>query len=154
MLTATSMRRACSGYNPAMDGLGEESGLNGSVDRSQGEGRRVLRVSGVAAGTARVPTSKSIAQRALVAAALCHGRTRFGALPDGEDVAAAAGWAEQLGLVVARHGPASLTVQGCPRGPRAVSAASPPILGTWGSLGRWLGCCWGSLASPHGWGGR
>ena len=69
-----------------MDGLGEESGLNGSADRSQGEGHRVLRVSGVAAGTARVPTSKSIAQRALVCAMLAEGETRFAGLPDGEDV--------------------------------------------------------------------
>ncbi len=124
-----------------MDGLGEESGLNGSADRSQGEERRVLRVSGVAAGTARVPTSKSIAQRALVAAALCHGRTRFGALPDGEDVAAAAGWAEQLGLVVARHGPASLTIQGCPPGPsRGLGglSADPWHVGESGTLARLL----------------
>ena len=135
------MRRPSAGYNPAMDGPVEESGLNGSGGRAPWEDGTVLRVSGVASGTARVPTSKSIAQRALVAAALCHGRTRFGALPDGEDVAFAARWADQLGLVVARHGRASLSVQGCPPGPsRGLGGLSsePWRVGESGTLARLL----------------
>ena len=47
-------------------------------------------------GTARVPGSKSIAQRVLLAAALARGTTRFQELPPGEDVVAAAGMASRL----------------------------------------------------------
>jgi len=60
-------------------------------------------------GTARVPGSKSIAQRALLAAALARGTTRFGPLPAGDDVRAAAALAGHLARGDLRRGaPAAL----------------------------------------------
>ncbi len=51
-------------------------------------------------GEARVPGSKSLAQRALLAAALARGRSRLVGLPGSEDVRAALGAARALGAGV------------------------------------------------------
>lgn len=61
------------GYNPRMvRGLRPAEGTEGRIE-----------------GRLRVPGSKSIAQRAIVCAALAEGRTEIAGLPDGDDVRAA-----------------------------------------------------------------
>jgi 3-phosphoshikimate 1-carboxyvinyltransferase len=76
------------------------------------------------AGTFRPPGSKSIAQRALVAAALCGGRTVIGGLPRGDDVRAARKVVEALGATYVHRGLGECEVVGVPparalRGPGA-----------------------------------
>jgi 3-phosphoshikimate 1-carboxyvinyltransferase len=63
-------------------------------------------------GTIRVPSSKSIAQRALVLAALCEGNTRFAALPNGRDVQHLLGALDALGVEVQPTGQGTLTLRG------------------------------------------
>lgn len=111
---------------------------NGSF-RPSSEGSWGIR--GRAHGAACVPTSKSIAQRFVVAAALAHGRTRLAGLPDGEDVGAALAWARDLGLISREHGPAAVTLTGCPPGPsRGLAGASSGLwrVGESGTLARLL----------------
>lgn len=69
------------------------------------------------AGPLRVPGSKSIAQRALLMAALADGPTRLAGLPDSEDVRAALGAVQTLGTPVAGAGQRSCTLDGSPPGP-------------------------------------
>ena len=63
------------------------------------------------------PGSKSIAQRALVCAALTGGETRLGGLPEGGDVGAARGLAARVAIGCAEEARDRLRVQGRPPGP-------------------------------------
>lgn len=76
-------------------------------------------------GELDVPGSKSIAQRALIAAALAEGPTRITGLPTGADVASLSGALEGLGASVARLGPRTVLVDGRAPGQAHESAASP-----------------------------
>ena len=71
---------------------------------------------GRVAGALRVPSSKSLAQRALLAAALASGRTRIAHLPNGEDVHALRAALASLGVETTSSGPASCTIVGRPPG--------------------------------------
>jgi 3-phosphoshikimate 1-carboxyvinyltransferase len=75
-----------------------------------------LRPGGRVTGEVRLPGSKSVAQRVLVAAALAGGRTRIAALPDGDDVRGVLAALEAGGVGVRRPGPAAVTLQGRPPG--------------------------------------
>ncbi|HEV8111764.1 MAG TPA: hypothetical protein VGR31_03235 [Planctomycetota bacterium] len=86
-----------------------------------------LRPGGVVEGRARIPGSKSEAQRAIVAASLAHGTTEIVGLPDGADVLAA------LALVHA----AGSRITGRPPGSDGGWSASAPVsAGESGTLAR------------------
>ncbi len=88
-------------------------------------------------GTARVPGSKSIAQRGLVLAAVCGGRTRLSGLPDGADVRAARALIAAAGARVEVLAPAAVAVEGRPPGPeRGWGSAEALQLGESGTLAR------------------
>jgi 3-phosphoshikimate 1-carboxyvinyltransferase len=88
-------------------------------------------------GAARVPGSKSIAQRGLLLAALSAGRTRLAGLPGSEDVRAARALVSAAGARVETLAPAAVAVEGCPPGPeRGWQSASPLQLGESGTLAR------------------
>ncbi len=89
---------------PDGDGAPENAGESGAV---RGEIR----------GIVRVPGSKSIAQRAVVLAALAPGRTRLAGLPDGEDVVAALELVRAAGARVEKLAPAACAIDGRPPGP-------------------------------------
>jgi len=78
---------------------------------------RGLRPSGRISGTLRVPTSKSIAQRALVAAALTGEETRLTGIPDAADVQHLARALGELGAELRSQGAADVLVRGRPPGP-------------------------------------
>src|SRR5688500_1474188 len=63
-------------------------------------------------GALRCPPSKSIAQRALFAAAFARGRSRIGPLPDGQDVHSALGVLARLGCSPRSSADGSLEVDG------------------------------------------
>ncbi len=84
-----------------------------------------------------MPGSKSIAQRALVAASLGGGATRISGLPDGEDVASCAKLIEDAGATVERLAPAALRIIGRPPGlQRGLAPNAPLELGESGTLAR------------------
>lgn len=88
-------------------------------------------------GSARVPGSKSIAQRALVLGALAGGSTRIAALPESEDVNAARALVAAVGARITPLAPAALAVHGVPPGPqRGWAGASALALGESGTLAR------------------
>ena len=60
-----------------------------------------------ARGTAEVPSSKSLAHRALICAALAQGSSRIGPLPDSDDVAATVECLRACGAVVREQGAGS-----------------------------------------------
>ncbi|MCY2958576.1 MAG: hypothetical protein NTY35_00260 [Planctomycetota bacterium] len=92
---------------------------------------------GVVRGAVRVPGSKSIAQRAVVLAGLCPGRTRLAGLPDGEDVVAALALVAATGARVERLSPAACAIDGRPPGPHRGWRADPPLqAGESGTLAR------------------
>jgi len=96
-----------------------------------------LRPGGEIRGNARVPGSKSIAQRALLAASLASGRTRISGLPRGGDVDAALALIEAAGARVERLAPAAIAVTGRPPGPgRGLSPREPVSAGESGTLAR------------------
>lgn len=76
-----------------------------------------LRPSREVRGSLRVPGSKSIAQRALLAASVAGGRTRIAGLPRGGDVDAALALIEMAGARVERLAPAAIAITGRPPGP-------------------------------------
>jgi len=85
----------------------------------------------------RVPGSKSIAQRALLAASVAAGRTRIAGLPRGGDVDAALALVEAAGARVERLAPAAIAITGRPPGPhRGLSPADPVSAGESGTLAR------------------
>src|SRR5438552_17585004 len=98
-----SMAGSARGYNRAMKSADPE--MAG------------LAPGGAVGGTISVPGSKSIAQRALVLAALAGGETRIAGLPDGDDVRAAVAAIEAAGARVERLAPAALRIAGRPPGP-------------------------------------
>jgi 3-phosphoshikimate 1-carboxyvinyltransferase len=88
-------------------------------------------------GRAVVPGSKSLAQRAIVCAALCGGTTRIAGLPDGDDVRAALALVEACGAKVERLAPAAVSIHGAPPGPhRGWSPAVALDVGESGTLAR------------------
>jgi 3-phosphoshikimate 1-carboxyvinyltransferase len=81
------------------------------VATRQGPRRRVAPVTGPFAVTLHLPGSKSIANRALVCAALASGRSTLANLPDGDDTIAMIDALRRLGIGVEVAGPAA-TVEG------------------------------------------
>lgn len=91
----------------------------------------------VVRGAVRVPGSKSIAQRAVVLAALAPGRTRLAAMPDGEDVASALNLVRTAGARVERLAPAAFAIDGRPPGPHRGWRGDPALeAGESGTLAR------------------
>src|SRR5262245_35028825 len=68
-------------------------------------------------GSFRPGGSKSLAQRALLAAAVAEGGSVIEGLPDGEDVRAALDVLAALGVACERTGPGRARIQGVPPGP-------------------------------------
>jgi 3-phosphoshikimate 1-carboxyvinyltransferase len=96
-----------------------------------------LRPGSVVSGVVTVPGSKSIAQRALVAAGLASGTTRLTRVPAGGDVQAAVQLVEDAGAVVERLAPAALAITGRPPGPhRGWKPARALAAGESGTLAR------------------
>ena len=73
-----------------------------------------FRPGGVVHGEVRVPSSKSIAQRVLVAAGLTEGPCRVTGLSDAGDVAALAGALRAAGVGIGPSGPRAVLVDGRP----------------------------------------
>ncbi|MBI5431923.1 MAG: hypothetical protein HZA52_03725 [Planctomycetes bacterium] len=104
------------------------------------------------AGRLRAPGSKSLAQRALFAAALAEGSTRIAGLPDGDDVARALALIEACGAPVVRLAPAAVRVDGRPPGPgRGLAPRAPLELGESGTLARFAVATLGLCASTDRW---
>ncbi len=80
------------------------------------EGIRGLAHGRPIAGEARVPGSKSIAQRGLLCAALASGRTRLVRVPSGADVRDLCAALERAGTLLDRPTPAAALVHGSPPG--------------------------------------
>ncbi|MFN0009760.1 MAG: 3-phosphoshikimate 1-carboxyvinyltransferase [Planctomycetota bacterium] len=96
-----------------------------------------LRPGGPIRGSLRVPGSKSIAQRVLLAASLASGRTRIAGLPRGGDVDAALALVSAAGAGVERLAPAAVAITGRPPGPqRGLQPAGPVSAGESGTLAR------------------
>ncbi len=92
---------------------------------------------GVVRGVVHVPGSKSIAQRAMVLAALAPGRTRLAAMPDGEDVSSALNLVRAAGARVERLAPAAFAIDGRPPGPHRGWKGDPALeAGESGTLAR------------------
>jgi 3-phosphoshikimate 1-carboxyvinyltransferase len=92
---------------------------------------------GAVSGRIEVPSSKSIAQRALVAAALCGGATRLTRLSGAADVRDALALVRAAGAQVDRLAPAAVALVGQPPGPlRGLRAASPLDAGESATLAR------------------
>lgn len=81
-----------------------------------GEDDRLLGVGGCLGGCVCVPTSKSMAQRALLAACVARGTTRLTGLPEGADVLAALGLPRLLGVLQQEPGSDQAAVRGMPPG--------------------------------------
>jgi len=96
-----------------------------------------LRPGGPIRGAIAVPGSKSIAQRAIVLAALCSGRTRLAGLPDGGDVKSALALVAAAGARVESLAPAACAIEGRPPGPHRGWRADPGLdAGESGTLAR------------------
>ncbi len=96
-----------------------------------------LRPGGPIRGAIAVPGSKSIAQRAIVLAALCAGRTRLAGLPDGSDVQSALTLVAAAGARVESLAPAACAIEGRPPGPHRGWRADPALdAGESGTLAR------------------
>ena len=88
-------------------------------------------------GDARVPGSKSLAIRALLAAALASGRTRITNLSSGDDVTAALALVAAAGATVTQLAPRAVAVNGRPPGPHRGWAPGEPLdAGESGTLAR------------------
>ena len=77
---------------------------------------RLLGVGGCLGGRVSVPSSKSMAQRALLAACVARGTTRLTGLPEGADVRAALGIPRLLGVLHQEPGTDQAAVRGVPPG--------------------------------------
>jgi len=118
-----SMASAPSRYNPPV--ALEDSAIMGLTPGAE------LR------GAARVPGSKSIAQRGLLLAALSGGRTRLAGLPGSEDVRATRTLITAIGARVETLAPAAIAIEGRPPGPeRGWESVEPLMLGESGTLAR------------------
>ena len=105
-------------------------------DRSDAAGRG-LTPSSRLEGVLRPPGSKSEAQRALVAAALCDGVNVITGLPDGEDVAAGVELVAACGASVHRTTPERVLVEGiAPTAERGLSPRGVVQVGESGTLAR------------------
>ena len=96
---------------------------------------RLPRVGRPVSATARVPGSKSLANRALLVAAMADGASDLTNVPDSDDVWAMIECLRRLGASLQLHGPArgpSAVDGGAPGGPRA-----PLRIGVHGLGGRW-----------------
>lgn len=83
------------------------------------------------------PGSKSLAQRALLAAALARGRTTLEGLSEGDDVRAALALLPALGVAVERQGATRATVSGARSGEASQLVAAGPLeVGESGTLAR------------------
>jgi len=106
------------------------AGARGAETRGFEPGGRV-------AGELVLAGSKSLAQRALIAAGLASGTTRITNVPDGDDVRAAAALVESMGCSVCRRAPTTLEVAGLPPGPRGGWSARDGVeAGESGTLAR------------------
>ncbi len=95
------------------------------------------------------PGSKSIAQRALVCAALTGGETRLGGLPEGGDVGAARGLAARVAIGCAEEARDRLRIQGRPPGPAGGwEEGSPLEVGESGTLARLASAAAGLCGRP------
>jgi len=96
-------------------------------------------------GEWRAPGSKSIAQRALLLAALAQGETRIAGLPRGADVACARELVRSVGVVIDDLAPAAVRIVGRPPSWRGGWRASTVEVGESGTLARFalavLGFC-------------
>lgn len=94
------------------------------------EQQRTIRVRPAAVGgTVRIPPSKSMAHRWILAAALARGTSRIGNLEDSADIGATREAVEALGARVRRGGdPGELLVEGLGAGPEPAADASPVVL--------------------------
>ncbi len=92
--------------------------------------RRVGAVGRPVEGVVRVPGSKSIANRALVCAALAEGTSTVAEAPDGDDTAAMVGCLRSLGLDVVEHGGAITVGSSGPVAMRAERTLHAGLAGT------------------------
>lgn len=96
-----------------------------------------LRPGGAVHGELRVPGSKSIAQRVLLAAAVSSGSTQIAGLPDGDDVTHALALVESCGVLVQRLAPRAVRITGKPPGPhRGLAPRGAVEVGESGTLAR------------------
>jgi 3-phosphoshikimate 1-carboxyvinyltransferase len=115
-----------------------DPGRRGGAGGVQIEG---FRAGGPLRGPIRLPGSKSLAQRALVCAALCGDLTRIERPGSSDDVLALARALIGLGVVVEGIGSASLSIRGCPPGPGVglhAGAGESVSIGESGTAGRLL----------------
>jgi 3-phosphoshikimate 1-carboxyvinyltransferase len=89
-------------------------------------------------GALRCPPSKSIAQRALLAAAFARGRSRIAPLPDGEDVRAALEVLARLGCSPRRAAEGSMEIDGQPPPLRRAAPVGSLDVGESGTAARLL----------------
>ncbi len=83
-------------------------------ESTPGTGPRGLSPSSCISGSLAIPGSKSVAQRALIAAALCEGATVVRGLPDGDDVRACLQLIEDCGATVYRSAADRALIEGLP----------------------------------------
>jgi 3-phosphoshikimate 1-carboxyvinyltransferase len=99
-------------------------------------------------GEARVPGSKSLAQRALLAAALARGRSRLVGLPGSEDVRAALGAARALGAGVEEPAAGEALVTGRSPVDGPLAPAEPVRCGESATLARLVTAVLGLCGRP------
>lgn len=99
-------------------------------------------------GEVRTPGSKSIAQRALMLAALAQGETRIAGIPPGADVAAARALLRAVGVTLDQLSPAAVRIVGRPPAWRGGWRASSVELGESGTLARFALAILGFCAQP------
>lgn len=117
---------ACSqGYNRAAPSM------SSAVPRA-----RSIDCTSVVRGELRAPGSKSIAQRALLTAALAHGRTQVVGLPTGDDVRHARALLDAVGVEHHAPTPASASIVGRPPAWRGGWRAERVEVGESGTLAR------------------
>jgi 3-phosphoshikimate 1-carboxyvinyltransferase len=95
------------------DDPGAESGSGTGADVSGGPVARVRPVEGMLSSSVVVPGSKSVANRALVCAALAAGTSRLDGVAPGDDTGAMLDVLDRLQVSTRRSGPASVDVDGC-----------------------------------------
>ena len=104
---------------------------------------------GRVSGEMFVPGSKSLAQRALVCAALAHGTTRIVGLPTSDDVRATAAALEACGVSFATAAPRAVDVTGRPPGADGL-AATEVAVGESGTGARLLSAALGFQGARQG----
>ncbi|HVS10346.1 MAG TPA: hypothetical protein VMS76_10770 [Planctomycetota bacterium] len=107
-----------------------------------------LRPGAAVRGSFRPPGSKSLAQRAIVIAALAEGSTRIAALSEADDVAAALALVAACGPRVERPAPGEARIEGLPPALGGWVAREPLRLGESGTLARLATAVLGLCGSP------